>query len=163
MSEERIEKLPADLKALEAALGGMRPAAGAIDRDRLMYLAGRASVDRGRRIARFGWPLASAALLLLSVTLLARQTIWPGGKERIVYLQSGDNEQVAIATSHGFPDLPSSWPPTTHSAEGDSDYLQLRNVVLTRGIEAVPSDQRARAPETPVPAWSALRDGRIGS
>jgi len=163
MSEERIEKeLPGELKAFEAALGGLKPVAGAIDRDRLMYLAGRASVERGRRIARFGWPLATAALLLLSVTLAARQMILPVGKERIVYLQSGGNEQVAIAYSPGIPEL-TSRPPTVRNADGDIDYLQLRNVVLTRGIEAVPSDRHARAPETPAPAWSALRDGRIGS
>ena len=163
MSEERVEKeLPGELKAFEAALGGLRPVAGAIDRDRLMYLAGRASVERGRRIARFGWPLATAAMLLLSVTLATRQMIWPAEKERIVYVPSGGNSQVAIAPSPGFPEL-TSRPPTVRSADGDVDYLQLRNDVLTRGVEAVPSKQSTAVPETPIPVWSALRDGRIGS
>lgn len=163
MSEERIEeKLPGDLKAFESELRGLRPAAGAIDRDRLMYLAGRASVECGTRIARFGWPLASAALLLLSVTLAARQMIWPTEKERIVYVQRGGNAQVAIASSTAFSELLSR-PPTIRSAEGDVDYLQLRNIVLMRGIEAVPSHQSTMAPETPVPVWSALRSERIGS
>src|SRR5262245_5081507 len=112
MSDEHVEKkLPGELKALEAALGGLKPAAGAIERDRLMYLAGRASLERGRGLARFGWPLASAALLLFSVTLLARQTIWPAVKERIVYVPGGGNSQVAIARSPGLPEL-TSWPPT---------------------------------------------------
>ena len=62
------EELPEDLKAIEASLIGLTPAAGQLDRDRVMYLAGRASAKPTPRVAAIGWPLATAASLLLALT-----------------------------------------------------------------------------------------------
>ncbi len=52
-----------DLTALERRLAGWRPAAGALDRDRMLYDAGRAAA--GAR----PWRLAAAALMLVSLGL----------------------------------------------------------------------------------------------
>jgi hypothetical protein len=52
-----------DLTALELRLAGWRPAAGALDRDRMLYEAGRATAAAGAR----PWRLATAALLLVSL------------------------------------------------------------------------------------------------
>ncbi|HEY2149047.1 MAG TPA: hypothetical protein VGH32_13995, partial [Pirellulales bacterium] len=94
------ESIPADdfgsdLKPLEAALGSLAPAASRIARDRLMFLAGAASIDAtgsavtgeilsaakaGDDCARLPqhwqrtflatfWPLVTAVLLLISIGL----------------------------------------------------------------------------------------------
>ena len=61
------EPLTPDLQALEARLAGLAPTSG-VDRDRLMYEAGRAAVagspSAGRRAA---WPVAT---LLVAVAAL---------------------------------------------------------------------------------------------
>ena len=164
MSEEHVEKeLPGELKAFEAALVGLKPAAGAIDRDRLMYLAGWASVERSTRIARFGWPLASASLLLLSVTLGGRLYVVSGRLD--VVAQNGrapavedrqvaggglTRESVALST------------PKVQTARGGLDYIQLRSAVLSGGIDALPG-QAMQPPTGTVPTLPALRDAFFGS
>ena len=54
-----------DLSALERRLAAWRPATGALDRDRMLYNAGRAAAAAGART----WRLASAALLLATTGL----------------------------------------------------------------------------------------------
>src|ERR1700733_14017635 len=76
------EELPEELKMIETALRQLMPAASQIDRDRLMYLAGQASmmnsgigssiISETRSAAnsrRNWWPMATAALALISITL----------------------------------------------------------------------------------------------
>ena len=53
-----------ELRTVEAALGGLVPAAPAVNRDRLLYEAGRRSVARGR-----AWPLATLGFAVLSAVL----------------------------------------------------------------------------------------------
>src|ERR1700759_2661917 len=82
-AEENFDpELPEELKTIETALRQLTPIAGQIDRDRLMYLAGQASMtgasapDRSigsawqKTFADWKlWPIATAALMLISVTL----------------------------------------------------------------------------------------------
>src|SRR5947209_8446338 len=99
MSDERTEEeLPDELKAVEIALRGLTPATGTIDRDRLMYLAGRASAEKSLpKFSRFGWPLATAALVLLSLTLGGRVIYLSGLTERIVLVErSGASGNLPI-------------------------------------------------------------------
>jgi hypothetical protein len=56
-----------DLKALEHRLAAWRPSAVGLDRDRMLYDSGRASV-RGEGQIR-SWRMATAALLLLTVAM----------------------------------------------------------------------------------------------
>jgi hypothetical protein len=63
-----------DLRALEHRLAAWRPAPGALDRDRMLYDAGRSAARAESRI--HSWRLATVALLLLFVgsgVLLLRQ------------------------------------------------------------------------------------------
>jgi hypothetical protein len=73
------------LDALAGALRGLTPGAGRLDRDALMFRAGRASAPRRR-----AWPLATAAsaaaALALGVLLWARPELPPRTVERVVYL-----------------------------------------------------------------------------
>ncbi len=66
-------KEPLELKAIEAALAALVPTAGGLDRDRLMYLAGRASVlaTGEARKFRWAWPIATAAMTAVAAALLA--------------------------------------------------------------------------------------------
>ena len=99
MSEERVS---GELAAIEAVLGSLTPAPSGIVRDRLMFLAGRASVFGVRRLAaafcrkvanaierreaekaaasrrtpKLLWPLATAASLLVAATF---GLLWAAG------------------------------------------------------------------------------------
>jgi hypothetical protein len=56
-----------DLSAVERRLAVWRPAAGGLDRDRMLYEAGRAAAKADGRVQ--SWRLATAALALLTVGL----------------------------------------------------------------------------------------------
>jgi hypothetical protein len=63
-----------DLSEVERRLAAWRPASGGLDRDRMLYEAGRAAARADGRI--HSWRLATAALTLLTVSLgglLARE------------------------------------------------------------------------------------------
>jgi hypothetical protein len=104
MNNERGPDLPIELKSFEAQLAQLSPAAGAVNRDTLMYRAGweacqaahqcsgngghagpSQGADRGRTTRFWLWPLSSAALLLLSATLGVLLGLRQPG-ERIVYV-----------------------------------------------------------------------------
>ena len=200
MSDERTEeKLPDELKSVETALRGLMLATGAIDRDRLMYLAGRASAlneissgatgsasaelsansipqntggasgtRRSIRIKRFGWPLATAALVLLSLTLGGRVIYLSGLTERIVLVErAGASGNLPIATmtvpGQGSASSMVGFLPTPG---GGFSYMQLRNAVLNRGVDALPTQavsNPASAPNAHAPRWPSLRDDLLGS
>jgi hypothetical protein len=67
------EEEPVELKAIEAALAALLPKRGGLDRERLMYLAGRASLPAARAPGRFrwAWPAATAAMTGVAAVLLA--------------------------------------------------------------------------------------------
>ena len=81
MSEQEV---PPDLSALADALAGLKPRPAALDRDTLMFRAGRASAPR-----RWAWPLATAAVSLvalgLGVALFVRSQ--PRVVERVEYVR----------------------------------------------------------------------------
>jgi hypothetical protein len=72
MSEKRLDD---ELAAVEAMLGSLTPAASRVGRDRLMFLAGRASVERLSPLHRRGaarlWPSAMAASLVAMTSIAA--------------------------------------------------------------------------------------------
>jgi hypothetical protein len=63
-----------ELAAWEARLGAFRPTASRLDRDRVMFLAGRASVECERshvaRPAGWAWPVALASMTAIAGSLL---------------------------------------------------------------------------------------------
>ena len=132
MSEKRMSD---ELAAVEAMLGSLTPAASSVDRDRLMFLAGRASAEgrslpHRRRVYTWLWPCATAASLLVAVALgLLRGT---GGKpeivERVVY--------VSPKSSTATFDIP----PVAQSVSSPwlLENRRLLQLVLEKGIDALP-------------------------
>jgi hypothetical protein len=86
MSHE--ENRPEDLKALEAALAALVPRGDRLQRDRLMFLAGRAAASRpGAAVSRrWAWPAAFSAMTAVAASLLVMLVTRPGPQivERIV-------------------------------------------------------------------------------
>jgi hypothetical protein len=112
------------LEALAGALRGLAPRAGGLDRDRLMFRAGRASAPRG-----WAWPLATlvsgAAAVALAVLLWAR----PETPPRVVFVQA--DQPSASDGRAPRPDVegaPGGW----------SHYLQLQEKLLRDGLDALP-------------------------
>jgi hypothetical protein len=148
-AEENLgTELPEELKTIETALRQLTPIAGQIDRDRLMYLAGQASVtgmSSHERSAGFAWqkafadwklwPIATAALMLISVTL-SGLLLATRSRSSVVYvkLPQASNEKLPYAAyvDEGVGNLAAQH---LHNA---SSYLQLRNFVLTHGNGALP-------------------------
>jgi len=123
---------PAD-RELAVALGGLKPAATAIDRDRMMFRAGQATAKQGRR----GWQgLTAGLVLMLGVSILTRPT--PSRVERIVYVAQESPAPVHRAT----------WsPPGRRYDRPDiqANYLKLRDDVLKRGLDALQADSQTTA------------------
>jgi hypothetical protein len=79
--------LPPELRSLEAELTRLRPRGDRLDRDRLLFQAGRASaVDLPPRQVGWGWPAVLAAVTALAASLLVAIVTRPGPQvvERVV-------------------------------------------------------------------------------
>lgn len=72
--------LPNELKGFEARLISLRPREDRLDRERLMFLAGRASVNESRQhasaVRRWVWP-ASLGAMTTATTMLVMTTLPP--------------------------------------------------------------------------------------
>ncbi len=80
MSEQ--ERLPEDLKALEAQLASLVPRTDRLDRERLIFLAGRESAVAeharpARRAGRWTWPAAFAAMTAVAAALMVMLLVQP--------------------------------------------------------------------------------------
>src|SRR5271157_3559894 len=83
-----------DLSELEAALAALVPRADRLNRDRLMFLAGQASVEAkisqsqaiGQRSAGWAWPAAFVTMTGIAASLLVVLAIRPAPQvtERVV-------------------------------------------------------------------------------
>ncbi len=132
MSEETRDPELADL---EQALVALRPV-GDLDRDRLMFRAGQASVPRRSP----AWPWATAALGLFALALGGLEVARLAGppRERVVFVQV---QPPAVAP----PEEPSSLPTPAALASAEDgptppgDYLKLRDQVVRWGAVSLPS------------------------
>jgi hypothetical protein len=117
------------LDALAGALRGLAPRPAGLDRDGLMFRAGRASAPRG-----WAWPLTAAASTVaaafLGVLLWAR----PEPPPPVVYVaerpQPADDERAPAPDAEG---RPGAW----------SHYLQLLETFLPDGLEGLPKPSEA--------------------
>lgn len=142
----------APLNATERALASFTPAAPAIDRDRLMFLAGRASVEgvgagpglpAARRRAAWLWPAATAVLAATSLSL-ALMLAWRSPSPVIVYR---DRTLPPPAVPLPQPSEPAPVeqtlvfaPPTERNPrEPSGAYLKTRDVALRMGLDALGS------------------------
>jgi hypothetical protein len=125
---------------LESALRGLRPRAD-LDREALMFQAGRASAGRG-----WGWPVATAAALALAAGMAVLVFIRPAPPvvERIVHVPAPAAPQPPPDDRPSPP--PSQEPTATTSAEsaeapGSFPYPgppSLREHVLRWGLDGLP-------------------------
>jgi hypothetical protein len=185
MSEESLGK---DLKAAEAALGSLVPRSSRIDRDRLMFLAGQAAGRGqgsgvggqalgvgGQVIPSWLWPAATAAMVLVSVTLggLLWSRSGPETIERIVYVpveRPAPSSPTVVQSTTPEPQIPRITNTLGSLVLGGSiqaDYLRLRNQVLVSGLDALPEPRHAASnTKSPEPSdyrqllISALRSKR---
>jgi len=136
--QERENLTPAE-RELAAALGTLRPAGVSVDRDRLMFLAGRAAAGRGSR----AWQCL-AVLLAAGLGVLLAVRPGPRETERLVYRTIERPAHQAVTQ-----------PPlhlamlTPDQLRGHADYLKLRQEVLTRGLDALPAPRAVVGPAEP--------------
>ncbi len=118
-----------NLNDLELALRGLRPRPETLDREVLMYRAGRAST-RG-----WGWPLATLASTALALGLSIALCIRPAPP--IVYVAVPPPQSDAVSAS------PSS--PRTEDTEREawSRYVQLEEQISLKGLDGLPPPNSA--------------------
>jgi hypothetical protein len=112
------EPLKPELAAVEAALASLALRPAAVERDRLMFLAGQAAALKAtRRRGAWRWPCATAASLLLALGLGLRG---PRPGEPV-----STPDRLAAAVPIG--------------AQTDlNTYAKLRSLILTQGVGALP-------------------------
>jgi hypothetical protein len=143
------ENLPdPNLTALEAALASLTPAPGRIDRDRLLFRAGQASVTRRRWLWPASTGLMASAAATLCFLLLARPD--PAPVERVVFVRVEPPEAPAPKTASSPPasreTAPSLAAEDTAGATQVS-YFRLQDQVLRWGLDALPSPPPAAVTE----------------
>lgn len=140
------DSIPPDLSALERRLGQWKPAAGLLDRDRLMFEAGRASAraGRGRQVERAAIAALMLVVLGLSVQLRLDRNHAPSPRP---IAAPEDLTSVAVPDPIARPDADS--------------YLALSRRMLAGLGDAPPTagtrEPRHAAPEAADPPLSPLR------
>jgi len=146
------------LDEFEAQLAALRPAASSVDRDALLYEAGRAAGSaaprRAKTFARWLSPLVTAASLALAATFAV---LWW-------------NESHRPAPQIAQPTTPAPTPQAVDDEEEiliaevaspEESYLHLRQVALREGVDAWPRRVPVGTTTSPTNARSAwpLSDG----
>jgi hypothetical protein len=146
-----------DLAAVEAALKSSSPEPLGPGRDRMLFLAGQASVRPAglailRLRSRWIWPCLTAASVLVAATLGSLLYVQGGIQvvERIVYVP--DNRPDGTAESP-VPSLSSS--PSSPSLPF-ADYFQLRSLVLAQGLDALPELSGSGSNDIQIPVSGTL-------
>jgi hypothetical protein len=126
--------LPTELKGFEASLAALAPLPPTLDRDRLMFEAGRAS----RPPARLPWSIACASTAACCALLLATWASRPGPLP----------QPSPLAQSEGVSNLPAEDEPATalQRLEPDS-HLQLRRHLAE--VELATAEFERREPTVP--------------
>jgi len=147
-----------DLAAIENVLLSLAPAPASLDRDRLMFLAGRESGRRGRWL----WcgSGAAAAFALLAVALVGWLPVMPDAGIRVVYVPVSPGPVVNAEEQRASPgnelarvsSADVSW-----DARG-TGYFRLERQVL-RSEEALPV--LPPTAEEPLLTQAALRDSTL--
>jgi hypothetical protein len=165
-SEEDPKEDLGELSELEAALAALAPRAERLNRDRLMFLAGQASVEpkisqaaQPQLPSRWAWPVAFAAMSGIAASLLAALAIRPAPQaserivERIVTVSTARQEPAAAiaqdrieavaasdarAIASPLPDWLALWlfAQPAGSTGHEPPYPELRNQVLLHGLNS---------------------------
>jgi hypothetical protein len=133
----------AQVNALETALSALTPDAGRLSRDRLLFLAGRASAAR----RRWAWPAAAAAFAVLSAGLGLGWALRPApqGVSAVTY--------VLVREAVPPPAPPPAWAATPRAEPDDGGErwraqvasLKRRQEILKWGVDALGPSRAAPA------------------
>jgi hypothetical protein len=119
---------------MEAALKALQPAPAALNRDVVMFRAGRASAGRAARI----WPAATGAMTAAAAGLAMALWLQPAPGERIVYVQL----PAPQVDTRPVPEQRNASPATVAVDDALSspfNYAHLRDQVARHGIDAIPA------------------------
>jgi hypothetical protein len=146
-----------DLNKLEARLASLAPLPPGLDRDRLMYLAGQqaatvsgAPAPKSRPMAAV-WPVATAAMTLVSLTLGV--AVWNRPErvvERVVYVPAANRAPDEAIARQLIPEANPQSNPTgaTPALPAVSSSAAARQLMLSRD----------RQRQTPAASYLGLRD-----
>ncbi len=153
-------ELTPELAALQAQLARLQPVPLTLDRDRLMFEAGRAAAASEPRIAatqrvasasRWIWPTATA-LMTAACLVLAAMLIWRDDEANLANQptppQPATDHLVTEPTIDDFRNveqLTSRFTPSRRSPAPTRGYLNVRYVALTDGINAIAHDRPANS------------------
>jgi hypothetical protein len=148
-------ELAAELMAIERQLAAIAPAALRIDRDQLMFAAGRAA-ERGQRglaatqrVAGGGWFWPATAAMTTAASVVLAVMLWRQN-EPIAVVQGAAKPQAAdaaIANQDVAEQMPEveGYPDWLHranwAARPTQGYLEVRYIALTQGLGDLPADR----------------------
>jgi hypothetical protein len=140
------DPIDTDLAALSHALGGLTPAAPALNRDRLLYEAGRRAGSPRR-----GWRLTTVGFAVLAAGLGTRLATLPAPEVQVVYVPGASRERERPEDSR------TTIPPVAHAPESpaavvhslSAPYLRLRDQVVRFGADSLPAALPAAAGPRP--------------
>lgn len=150
--EMNFADLPAADRELESALAGIAPAAPRQPRDEWLFKAGAESTRATfHRRLRTWQSLAAALALSTTISILTRSAgRAPSG-------DGGTGRQLAAQTQPvDAPSPPPPQPPWAARPVDPDSALALRDAVLDRGIDALPSSSTDRRAPQPVPSLRGL-------
>jgi hypothetical protein len=142
-----------DLNATEASLAALVPIPAALDRDRLMFQAGRAAPAG----FHWGWPAATGILAAVAAALALVMILRPPVVTETVVVRSPVESAPAPPPSKTAPEL-SEGPeivalaPPAGQAESlaPAGYLRLQEQILHWGLDALPSGPLTAPAEAPL-------------
>jgi hypothetical protein len=166
------EELNDELADIEAALATVGPGPSRLQRDRVMYLAGRASVGPAAQRTHTGWawPAAFGAMTAVAATLLAMVVAQP--QTHVADQSEGAAESQPLAADVVTPseDLDGSMDEGSKRAPLDDPYLRELGRVVALGpdpwasADPPPANRRHTVPLKPYPELleSLLKHPQIG-
>ncbi len=163
---------------LENSLRQFAPRASSIDRDRLMFLAGREAGGERRaegaiRRVAWGWPVAtfvSSGVAACFAIALGLQLAQPPRERIVVREVLVQPPQSTVAQAPSIP-VAVSKPQSMSAPIGISlpagSLLQMRNLALRFGVDALPTDRAASSSSatapSPIEPWLQLRQSENDS
>lgn len=140
MSDETHEP---ELTAMEAGLRSLTPRAPAIDRDRLLFLAGRTSARRRVAAWRIGAIGSTLAAVGLALALYSRPAPERVEVEVVRWLPApGEQRSPAVELAGPTDSSPTlAWPYLDHHEP--YGQMQLRRLAFNHGVDALPQSSAA--------------------
>jgi hypothetical protein len=150
MPYEEEQDLTPGQRELEAALGGLTPAAPGFTLERIKL---RALVNRERRRTRIWQAVAALLALAAGVGFSMKPAPRVVQVERVVLRDRQLPPDTQFVSDEALP------PATPAKPVGDYAYLRLRERVLAKGVESLPASRGAQGPraiELDAGRWTPL-------